>query len=45
MDYETKLEEWKSKHGLNPKAETNQDELAMAAEEKGVEKGIVVPWL
>lgn len=38
IDYETQLAEWKAKHGLDPKAETNQDELAMAAEEQASKK-------
>jgi len=33
-DYDTKLEEWKLKHGIVPMPETSADELRMAAEEQ-----------
>lgn len=32
-EYETKLAEWKAKHGLDPAGETNPDEMRMAHEE------------
>lgn len=33
-DYEAQLAKWKENHGVDPNSETNQDELAMAAEEQ-----------
>lgn len=33
-EYDTKLAEWKSKHGLVPMPDTSQDELRMAAEDQ-----------
>jgi hypothetical protein len=37
-DYKTRLEEWKTKHGLDPKVEQNEHELRMAAEEQASKK-------
>jgi hypothetical protein len=37
-DYNAQLAAWKTKHGLDPKVEQNQDELRMAAEEQASKK-------
>jgi hypothetical protein len=33
-DYQTRLAQWKARHGLDPAVDQNQDELRMTAEEQ-----------